>query len=68
MRVGAAIYNAGHTLAVPVALGGLAFLADQPAIIPFALIWTAHIGMDRMLGYGLKFPTYFADTHLQRLT
>jgi Domain of unknown function (DUF4260) len=68
VRIGAVIYNAGHTLAWPLALGGAAFLADRPELVPFVLIWTAHIGMDRMLGYGLKYPTYFADTHLQRLT
>ena len=68
VRVGAVIYNAGHTLAVPVALAGAALLTDHPEMVPFILIWTAHIGMDRMLGYGLKYPTYFADTHLQRLT
>lgn len=68
VRVGAVIYNAGHTLAVPVALGGAALVTNRPEILPFVLIWTAHIGMDRMLGYGLKYPTYFADTHLQRLT
>jgi hypothetical protein len=68
VRVGAVIYNAGHTLALPVALGGAALLTNRLELVPFVLIWTAHIGMDRMLGYGLKFPTYFADTHLQRLT
>lgn len=68
VRVGAVVYNAGHTLALPVALGGAALLIGQPVVVPFMLIWTAHIGMDRMLGYGLKYPTYFADTHLQRLT
>jgi hypothetical protein len=67
VRVGAAIYNAGHTLAVPVALGGATLLTDRPEFVAYILIWTAHIGMDRMLGYGLKYPTYFADTHLQRL-
>ena len=29
-----------------------------------ALIWAAHIGVDRVLGYGLKYPTAFRDTHL----
>jgi hypothetical protein len=29
-----------------------------------ALIWVAHIGLDRMLGFGLKYPTQFKDTHL----
>jgi Domain of unknown function (DUF4260) len=32
-----------------------------------ALIWFAHIGMDRTVGYGLKYPTSFKDTHLQRV-
>lgn len=68
VRVGAVVYNAGHTLAWPVALGGAALFTNRPEILPFVLIWTAHIGMDRMLGYGLKYPTYFADTHIQRLT
>ncbi|MDU3890869.1 MAG: DUF4260 family protein [Serratia liquefaciens] len=29
-----------------------------------ALIWGAHIGFDRALGYGLKYASGFADTHL----
>ena len=29
-----------------------------------ALIWIAHIGLDRALGYGLKYATGFGDTHL----
>jgi hypothetical protein len=35
--------------------------------VQIALIWLAHLGLDRMLGYGLKYPTEFNDTHLQRL-
>jgi hypothetical protein len=31
---------------------------------PLLLIWTAHIGFDRALGIGLKYPTGFGDTHL----
>jgi hypothetical protein len=31
------------------------------------LIWIAHIGVDRALGYGLKYPSSFKDTHLQRV-
>jgi hypothetical protein len=68
VRLGAVVYNAGHTLALPLALGGAALFTNHPEYVPFVLIWTAHIGMDRMLGYGLKYPTYFADTHIQRLT
>ncbi len=32
-----------------------------------ALIWTAHIALDRLLGFGLKYPTFFKDTHLQHI-
>jgi hypothetical protein len=37
------------------------------SLLPYAVIWIAHIGMDRMLGFGLKYPTRFEDTHLQHV-
>ena len=39
----------------------------HPRLFAFALIWIAHIGFDRALGYGLKYPTFFKETHLQRV-
>lgn len=66
-RVGAIIYNAMHTYVGPLALAALA-LAGQSQLTPYALIWIAHIGLDRMLGFGLKYPTGFGDTHLGTLT
>jgi hypothetical protein len=66
-RVGAAVYNAGHTLLAPVLLVLLAYRLNHPAWVSLALIWLAHIGSDRLLGYGLKYPTFFKDTHLQRV-
>jgi hypothetical protein len=62
-RAGAAAYNATHSYAGP-ALLGLAGLAFVPAALPFALIWGAHIGFDRALGYGLKAQSGFRMTHL----
>jgi hypothetical protein len=38
-----------------------------PALLGIGLIWTAHIGMDRALGYGLKYQNGFEFTHLGRL-
>jgi hypothetical protein len=63
-RIGATIYNSFHSYAGPTALwiAGLAFGDQVPAAI--ALIWFAHIGFDRALGYGLKFITSFKHTHL----
>lgn len=66
-RVGAAVYNAAHTYALPFALLLVWVLADVTLLLPVALVWAAHIGFDRMLGYGLKYPTAFQDTHLGRI-
>ena len=65
--VGRAGYDAAHTYAVPVALAGLGVLLDAEVAVQVGLIWTAHIGIDRAIGYGLKYRTGFKDTHLQRV-
>lgn len=65
-KVGAAIYNTFHTYAVPAVLGALGMTFASP-LVGVALIWSAHIGMDRTVGYGLKYPTSFKDTHLERV-
>ena len=67
VRVGAASYNSAHTLAGPAALLILGWLLPAPQLLPYVLIWLSHIGFDRMLGYGLKYPTQFKDTHLQHV-
>jgi hypothetical protein len=66
-RAGAAGYNLAHTyaLALAVTLGG--FLGGLPVATAGGLIWIAHIGFDRALGYGLKYSTSFGDTHLGRI-
>ena len=66
-RAGAAIYNLGHTWLLPGIIGIVGILAPASADLPIALIWFGHIGVDRLLGYGLKFPTSFQDTHLGRI-
>ena len=66
-RVGAAVYNFVHTLFAPAILLGVFYISAQPDLLPYSMIWIAHIGFDRMQGYGLKYPTFFKDTHLQRV-
>jgi hypothetical protein len=66
-RVGAWAYNSLHTTVGPIALAIVGVLADRDWCVQLALIWLAHIGLDRLLGYGLKYPTAFKDTHLQRV-
>lgn len=65
--VGAAIYNLAHTYTAPLLLFTIFWLAGQESYSWLVLIWLAHIGLDRMLGYGLKYETAFKDTHLQRV-
>src|SRR3712207_6172763 len=66
-KVGAAIYNAFHTYGMPAVVGALGMIFASPVVVAVALIWFAHIGMDRTVGYGLKYPTSFKDTHVQRV-
>lgn len=63
-RLGARIYNAGHSYAGPAVLGAIAWAGSYEIMGAIALIWAAHIGLDRMLGFGLKYPSAFGDTHL----
>ena len=67
VKPGAIAYNAAHTYVGPLLLGLIAYLGHAPTLYPYALIWTAHIGFDRLLGYGLKYETAFKDTHLRRV-
>jgi hypothetical protein len=66
-RLGCACYDAAHTYLAPLALIAAGVLADADAATQVGLVWSAHIGVDRALGYGLKYPTGFKDTHLQRV-
>jgi Domain of unknown function (DUF4260) len=67
-RLGAWTYNLLHTEALAFALLTIALATDSRALLAAALILAAHIGMDRALGYGLKFTSGFKDTHLQKVT
>jgi hypothetical protein len=63
----ARIYNIFHSYFVPGVLGLSAFLLHAHNLLPVALIWANHIGVDRLLGYGLKYGAGFGWTHLGRI-
>ena len=65
--IGAMAYNAFHTYIGPALVAAVAYWGEQQEILLFCLIWVAHIGFDRLLGYGLKYPSGFKDTHLHRV-
>lgn len=63
-RVGSRVYNAFHTLVAPAIIGTAGTLLGLMPLVWLALVWAAHIGADRAVGYGLKYPTGFKDSHL----
>lgn len=65
--VGAAVYNVFHSYPLPAVLGGFGLLAGSPLAVAVALVWFAHIGMDRAVGYGLKYPSGSGETHMGRV-
>lgn len=63
-KAGAYVYNLGHSLMLPPLILVAGYATNTRALIGFGLIWLAHIGLDRGLGYGLKLTSGFKNTHL----
>jgi hypothetical protein len=66
-RLGAIAYNTVHVTLAPLICGALGFLLPSFDLISVALIWAAHIGVDRAAGFGLKYGAGFGFTHLGRI-
>jgi len=66
-KIGAWVYNAAHSYIVPMLMLTAGFGFAPPLLLSLALIWLAHIGFDRALGYGLKYSAGFGFTHLGRI-
>jgi hypothetical protein len=66
-KVGAVAYNAAHTTVVYAALAAYGYLSGFSVVLAVELIGLAHVGFDRLLGYGLKCPLGFGYTHLGRI-
>lgn len=66
-RIGAIVYNFFHTYSVAIGFILISLLLENQLLLAIGLIWMAHIGMDRMFGFGLKYPGQFKDTHLNRV-
>jgi Domain of unknown function (DUF4260) len=66
-KISAWAYNAMHSTVVPMAMLTVGCGFAPPLVLSLALIWLAHIGFDRALGYGLKYSAGFGFTHLGRI-
>jgi Domain of unknown function (DUF4260) len=60
-------YNLAHTAVGPAVLAAIGIFVDWDLGITLALIWFAHIALDRAVGYGLKYSLNKGDTHLGRI-
>ncbi|WP_100374773.1 DUF4260 domain-containing protein [Bacillus sp. FJAT-45037] len=66
-KIGTKLYKFFHTYTIAIIVIFWGLLLSNQTALAIGLIWSAHIGMDRMIGYGLKYPTEFKDTHLNRV-
>lgn len=66
-KSGAEVYNAAHSTIGPVIVTAAGIITGWDSMAAVGLIWAAHVGFDRALGFGLKYPTAFGDTHLGRI-
>ncbi|OEH94094.1 DUF4260 domain-containing protein [Bacillus solimangrovi] len=64
--IGSTIYNIVHSYVIPLTLIIFSVNLQQDLMLTLSLIWIAHIGMDRTVGYGLKYPSNPKNTHLQK--
>lgn len=63
-KTGASVYNWAHSYALPIILGAAGTFGGPAWLLHVALIWVAHIAIDRVVGYGLKYPQAIEHTHL----
>jgi hypothetical protein len=63
-RRGAMVYNLAHIYTWPVILIGAGALTPVTSLLSLGLVWATHIGVDRAVGYGLKYPEFVEATHL----
>lgn len=66
-KIGAWVYNAAHLYAAGAVLLAIGLLLALPVLSALGALWMAHVGFDRLLGYGLKSEAGFALTHLGRI-
>ncbi len=66
-QIGALSYNIIHNFFSAFVVITIGFFANQTLIQQFGIILLAHVGMDRVFGFGLKYKEDFKSTHIQKL-
>lgn len=63
-RIGAVLYNLFHHKLIGILILLIGFWQDISLLSLIGVILFSHSAMDRIFGYGLKFPDDFKHTHL----
>lgn len=66
-KLGATVYNLVHNYATGLIVLTIGYLLVNQVIESIGIILFAHVALDRLLGFGLKYPSAFKDTHLQKI-
>lgn len=66
LKIGSFSYNLVHNYTLPAILAATGIYLNDSTLTNISIIWCAHIGMDRMIGYGLKYSSGFKNTHLDK--
>ena len=66
-KTGSYVYNIGHTYITPIIIALLYLYIDEKLLLQIALIWLAHISMDRTMGFGLKYSSDTDKTIIQKI-
>jgi hypothetical protein len=66
-KLGAFIYNLVHNYILGLVIILIAMSLQNILVLEIGVILLAHVGMDRFFGFGLKYPSQFKDTHIQKL-
>lgn len=66
-KIGSLLYNLVHNYLLALLLIAIGVYLQRTEITALGLIISSHVGMDRFVGYGLKYPSHFKDTHLKRV-
>ncbi|MFA5895251.1 MAG: DUF4260 domain-containing protein [Candidatus Shapirobacteria bacterium] len=66
-KVGAIVYNLVHTYSLTLMMMIWGWFLQDKFVMSLGIAFTAHIAIDRFLGFGLKHFTGFRDTHLGKI-
>ncbi len=63
-RIGSITYNVFHHKGIAIAIYLVGIYLQNPVLQLIGIMLFGHAAMDRVMGYGLKYPDHFKHTHL----